>query len=350
MPLYSGEIFSSWLVRVAFRYGIDPLDLTYILWDDWRAWTIDLDRSLSDERMACIEQSGIVDLEGLKNSFILPVAKKIFTHNRQSTWPWILALGSRNRKRYGGIQFCSQCLSRDQESYFRLKWRFAWHVCCVKHQLVLNDRCPKCLSAVEYHRNDVFNQPMNLCGNCRYDLRDVDQSEASEQMIIKQKTCDQTLIDGFGQIGNQRLPTDQWFQFLTFFARLSLKATDQRLKSIRKLVRGLGVDLDMIEQSPSGLPIELNSTHQRYQLFNQTKNLMETSLNDLKVRLKELNLGVRALLSFMNPLPKVIEDMFTSDELKFTKLNRVATKYKPASQLSVIKKYNRLKRMIRKNG
>lgn len=297
--------------------------------------------------MARIDQSGIVDLEELKSSFIFPVAKKIFTANRQSTWPWILALGSRNRKRYGGIQFCSQCLKGDEVSYFRLKWRFAWHVCCEKHQLILNDRCPKCLSAVEYHRNDVFHQPMNLCGHCRYDLRDVDQRVASGHMIMQQQICDQTINEGFGQIGNQKLPTDQWFQVLTFFVRLSLKATDQRLKSIRKFVRGYGIDLDRIEQSATGLPMELRSTHDRYLLLDQTKKLMDIDLIDLKERIRELNMGVRTLLSFMNPLPKVVEDMYISEELTFHKSKRMCRKYLPVSQNSVSKKFNRLVRMIR---
>jgi hypothetical protein len=338
------------LVRVAFRYGIDPLDITYIFWDDWRPWTIDLDRSLSDERLARIDQTGIVDLEELKSSFILPVAKKISTPIRQSSWPWILALGSRNRKRFGGIQYCSQCLKGDEISYFRLKWRFAWHVCCEKHQLILNDRCPKCLSAVEYHRNDVFHQPMNLCGHCRYDLCDVDQRVASEQMIMHQKICDQTINEGFGKIVDQKLPTDQWFHVLSFFVRLSLKATDQRLKSIRKFVRGFGVELDRIDQSPTGLPMELKSTHQRYQLLGQATKLMDTNLIDLKERLEELHMGLRTLLSFMNPLPKVINDMFVSEDFDFHKSERICRNYLPVNQLNVSKKFNRLVRMIRKDG
>ncbi len=347
--MYSGEIFSSWLVRVAFRYGVDPLDLTYILWGDWRAWTIDLDRSISDERLALIDQVGVVNLEELRSSFISPVACKISTPNRQSTWPWILALGSRNRKRYGGIQFCSQCLADDEISYFRLKWRFAWHVCCEKHQLVLNDRCPKCLSAVEYHRNDVFHQPMNLCSHCGYDLRDVDQKIASSEVMKQQQICDRALNEGLGQLGDQKLPADQWFQVLTFFARLSLKATDERLKSIRELVRVLGIDLDKIEQPPTGLPIELKPTRQRYQLLKQTINLMDTNLIFLEEGFRELNVSVKALLSFMNPLPKVIDEMFIPEKMNSHRSECSRMKYSPASQRSVNKKQNRLMRMIRKN-
>jgi TniQ len=90
---------------------------------------------------------------------------------------WIQTLKMYHRKREGyGMQFCSQCLREDAEPYFRKSWRVAFNTYCSKHDCMLHDRCPRCQSAVAFHRMDVGNarifadQSLVACHVCQFDL------------------------------------------------------------------------------------------------------------------------------------------------------------------------------------
>ena len=77
-----------------------------------------------------------------------------------------------------GLQFCPKCLGEGPEPYFRKHWRVACNLVCAQHNLLLLDRCPRCSAAVAFHRLELGHpkqfqpQPMSLCYECGFDLRD----------------------------------------------------------------------------------------------------------------------------------------------------------------------------------
>src|SRR5699024_7518501 len=86
-------------------------------------------------------------------------------------WPWLLALGTRNRARHGGQQFCPLCLAQDPTPYFRRAWRLAWHVGCSIHEVLLNDACPACQAPIEPHRLTAEDKYLAQCSRCKLDWR-----------------------------------------------------------------------------------------------------------------------------------------------------------------------------------
>lgn len=76
-----------------------------------------------------------------------------------------------------GLQFCPRCLAEDEEPYFRRRWRLAFMVVCEKHHVLLQDRCPGCRAAVNFHHSELgsFKRfaagSLTICNLCGLDLR-----------------------------------------------------------------------------------------------------------------------------------------------------------------------------------
>jgi hypothetical protein len=92
---------------------------------------------------------------------------------------WILALQMHHRKRIGfGLQFCPACLAEDVIPYFRKQWRVAFVTICVRHGIMLLDRCPKCKSPLAFHRLDMLMAKsgefmrLSYCHECLHNLSD----------------------------------------------------------------------------------------------------------------------------------------------------------------------------------
>lgn len=50
------------------------------------------------------------------------------------------------RLRSGGSRYCPRCLA-DTDGCWQLSWRLNWTVACLRHRLLLLDRCPRCAAA-----------------------------------------------------------------------------------------------------------------------------------------------------------------------------------------------------------
>lgn len=46
------------------------------------------------------------------------------------------------------LRYCPICLSSDKNPYFRLFWRLSYYSTCLKHQVLLIDKCPQCESLI----------------------------------------------------------------------------------------------------------------------------------------------------------------------------------------------------------
>lgn len=208
------ELFSTWLVRAALAQGCDPIYLTGALWPQWRAWTIDLDRGIAAHRMSILVARSGVDAIRLEAATLRPVLAAIAPSVKPelAVWPWVLALGSRNRRRRGGLQFCPQCLAEDATPYFRRSWRLAWHVGCTRHRTLLADHCGYCQSLVEPHRVRTGDATLCRCPSCFHDLRRTATERACPQALAFQVTADQVLAEGHGKWMADEVCRDEWFR------------------------------------------------------------------------------------------------------------------------------------------
>lgn len=213
VALLPDELFSTWLARTALAQGCDPMHLTGSLWPRWRAWTIDLDRGLRADRLAVLgARSGLAE-ERLEAAMLRPLLAAVApgVKAEQANWPWVLSLGSRNRRRQGGLQFCPSCLGEDSTPYFRRAWRLAWHVGCIRHGTLLADHCGRCQAPVEPHRLRAGDITLCRCPSCGHDLRRVTTAVACAEASAFQVMADQVLLDGHGMWTTSVVARENWF-------------------------------------------------------------------------------------------------------------------------------------------
>lgn len=241
--LLPDELFSMWLVRAALAQGCDPMHLTGALWPRWRAWTVDLDRGINEHRMTILAARSGVDASRLEGATLRPVLAAVAPSVKpeQATWPWVLAQGSRNRRRCGGLQFCPPCLAEDMTPYFRRSWRLAWHVGCVRHRTLLADHCGHCHALVEPHRVRTCDATLCRCPSCGHDLRYTTTGEVCPQALAFQITADQVLIHGHGTWLSAQVSREAWFQLAWTYAggRLLLRGEDEVSPGITTLAMNM---------------------------------------------------------------------------------------------------------------
>jgi hypothetical protein len=176
-----------------------------------------------------VAKSGLCRIR-LEESTLRPVVQTIAPHfvESKTSWPWVMAQGSRNRRRFGGLQYCPHCLAEDPQPYFRRHWRLAWHVGCEQHQRLLADHCGHCRAPVEPHRCRAQDGVQTLCPNCRGDLREVRTAPVSADTLAFQQVADGVLATGSGAWAGETLDPADWFDAARRNAggRLRLHGTD----------------------------------------------------------------------------------------------------------------------------
>lgn len=135
-----GESLSSWRQRTAWAngYRLFPVVDGHLRRSDPDMGLNDLDlewiAALHDTSKACCRE---MTLAGQTGQLVDRVASR-----SQPRW-WLRCRYGETEPHYGSM-FCPQCLAEDDQPYFRLSWRYAFITVCVRHGLLLADRCPQC--------------------------------------------------------------------------------------------------------------------------------------------------------------------------------------------------------------
>lgn len=221
------ELISSWLLRTALKFGCEPKTLTQQIWPTWRIWNTDPDRGFNAERIQLLAEASGVPHQSLQQTSIRWIAEKVTSkplYDKQ-TWKWVLALGNRGNLRKGGLQYCPHCFLEDTQPYYRISWRLAWHVGCVRHYCSLYDRCWRCDAPLEPYRLTPQDADIAVCGRCKTDLRAAQHHEPNNDAIAFQKLADQTIQANSGMIFNQTTTAPTWFDMADFFSALIRQAS-----------------------------------------------------------------------------------------------------------------------------
>jgi len=231
VPLQPDELFSTWLSRTALQQGCDPIHLTSFVWPRWRAWTVDLDRGLSAERLASLVKRSGESMKQLEAATLRPLVALVAPdHNpAAAVWPWVLTQGTRNRLRRTGLQYCPECLAQDGSPYFRRAWRLVWHVGCTQHGTLLLDHCTNCQAPVEPHRCVAEHRSLAVCASCEGDLRCGRSSTVCAEALQFQQRADAVLVAGTGRWAGEDLPRQAWFDLAHQAATGPLHARDEDL-------------------------------------------------------------------------------------------------------------------------
>lgn len=351
VPLFPDEIISSWLVRAALTQGCDPLVLTGKLWPKWRIWTRDPDRGLNGERLSMLAWvSGIAESE-FRMACLHPIVAAVTSrfNNDLSTWPWVLALGSRNRRRHGGLQYCLSCLRSDGCPYYRVQWRLCWHTGCPDHGLRLLDRCPHCGGAMEPHLLSAMDGSMAICANCKRDLREAQAVRIGTDALSFQLAADQVVRAGRGPYGITQLHSTEWFALSRYFVALLRKTLLGKSQGLVALAKELGVDMETMATPATGLPLELLPVHERASLLAGAWRMLEAGPGRFLDAAMKSYLLAPSLHERRQPVPACIDNIISALPGKggISRNRDKQPLLTPRSRQAVIRMWARLLRKIR---
>jgi|TARA_R110000850_G_C9912712_1_gene460739 TniQ protein len=154
---FRDELLSSWMARVAARYGAEPLDLmVYLVGQGGRdAGSRQRDDVAPDMEMLRLWAKACrIDPERLRGRAL---AIRYLDRPRD----WFLAETS---------PVCPLCFDADvvagRDTYLRGHWRLAEQVACLEHRTMLLDRCPACRDRLQISFRILNDLVRPFCRKC----------------------------------------------------------------------------------------------------------------------------------------------------------------------------------------
>lgn len=262
------EVLTSWVIRLAKANGLKLQAFSRIVFEGSAdLWNRDIDRKPYDWLLTELsERTGCLKSE-LYNLTLQSYKGKLFSHFHEvGVLKWILPLNIYHRKRKGfGQQYCSECLKEDKVPYFRKHWRVAFNTFCVKHNIMLRDRCPKCGYPIMFHRNElgkpkVFDGPeMCYCTTCDFDL----SKAKSKNIRILDKKSFGTLVELLNSLQSSHdlsLDVEHLAVLRQFCKLINSRVTGQKL--CRFLTKYISLPEKLIY--PNGLTFEVSEIGHRH--------------------------------------------------------------------------------------
>lgn len=311
VPLYPDELLSSWLVRAALAQGCDPLVLTGCVWPKWRAWTLDVDRSITPERLATLAHLSGIPADAFGAATLQFASNRICgtPPSWLGTRPWILSLGARNTKRRGGLQYCPECFATDCEPYYRIEWRVAWHTGCERHGSSLLDRCWNCRTPLEPHRLWATDGHIAICATCRMDLRASTGDPWPVEAREFQKAADRVFSEQVGVGLGYPLVAPNWFDLAAYIASLVRQSLHSERSSLRRMVESIAsIPLPELLLPNSG-NIEQMRTFERQALLGVVARVMSSNAEKFKSACASSGLTRQGLCRARRNLPTVVLDL-----------------------------------------
>lgn len=230
---YEDELFTSWFCRLINLHQTKPIPfISNYLDRNSSFFNRDIDVLSPPELVSVINSHTPLDIDTINLMFLKSyegfVLEKL---NPKSYSTNILPIGILHRKRkLFGQMFCPGCLQKS--SYYKKEWRLITSILCSKCKIYLQDRCPKCESAIAYHRINIGRDKREIldiyhCSECLFDLRKSDYKIVESQSAIEyQEYINNTIKNGYNNISSYS------FQYINTLLHLSKKILSNSKKTI----------------------------------------------------------------------------------------------------------------------
>ncbi|MBD1577288.1 TniQ family protein [Vibrio sp. S11_S32] len=276
--VHPNESISSWFIRAALDCGTKPLTFTGFYWDKYRLWTYDLDRGLERIDPNIYIDITILSLNSsvkLQKQCLLSILDKVNDKSSsfQSNTKWIIPRGSRNRTHNIGQYYCPYCLA--EAPYLHNEWRLAWNFGCLKHGVLLNNKCMTCGSLYQPHHLSPPHTSIDYCHNCNTSLTSLYSKELNQPQVIALKTIDTVFKTNTGYGLGQHINSDTYFSILRYFINLLRRAAQvNSTHAIAKFVTQLGINSTEVCIPKTGLSFELLPLKERENLIINAVSIM----------------------------------------------------------------------------
>lgn len=343
VPLFPNELFSSWLTRAALIQGCDPLELTRQAWPRWRVWAIDVDRGVGSDRLRPLSQMSGIPADAFEDAMLWPTAQLVGGPSiaNRAVWPWMLTLGTRNRRRRGGLQYCPACLGN--APFYLREWRFAWHVACRQHGCNLLDRCQHCDAPLEPHRLVAGDDHAAKCATCKADLRTMSVCSGDAGAMTLQTLADEVLSKGQATYGADSLNTTDWFALVRWFVAIVRSIGNHRSARLDKLAQALAIDADNVETS-TGLAFEFLPIQERVALLSAAGKLLSIGPEAFVQSARDATLTVNSLPKPNVGRPPCVQQIMHMLPQSPVVRRRHNPTSRPRSRRSVLRMWARLQR------
>jgi hypothetical protein len=205
---FEDELFSSWLVRLAYRHSMKVHSFCKFLFNSSNTWNRDIDKGVTDEVLNVLASKTLTSINRIKSTTLRSYEGKLYlNHNPNGNTRWLMSLGiyHREHKNYG-LMFCPKCLKNDGETpYFRKQWRLSFSVICSKCGIYLHDRCPNCGKPIVFFRielgkkDELPSKSIAICYHCDFDLRETPTVQAPVKLARGQRTFYRILQEGWNK-------------------------------------------------------------------------------------------------------------------------------------------------------
>lgn len=314
--LFEGELFSSWLCRLAWGNGTKLLPfVTHHLLLPPQFLNQDIDRVVSDSVVIGVGAGcGVADSSARATK--LTVFEGILWEQlaKKGSCDWVLAhiRGARNHRQRAGhsLQFCRRCLASDTEPHFRCTWRLALSTICPDHGIYLVDECSRCHSPVvpticdRGRRLLPLTTPLVSCYQCRADLREpvVDDLAADAESLVFQAR----ILDALSQGKSSQLPGGNCYSLLLFLGLkrlLQLLGGEGRFKRVRELMLLENGLLDLPLQASAHFCLETLRVGDRALMLALLRLLLEDWPSALIDVCRKSRVSSSYLLNYKDDLP-----------------------------------------------
>lgn len=304
------EILSSWLVRLAMAHGMKVHSFCSISFPKNAVWNRDIDKCANDDLLKSLSLLTATPVELVKQTTLAGLEGFLYEkHNKYGPNPWLLPVGIYHRKRVQfGMQYCSLCLSEDSIPYFRRKWRLTFMVFCEKHKILLNDRCFKCQSSINFHRNELgdFHKlaatSLTICHICQTDLREFSVEDkgslAKESEMFFINRILRAISKGSIKVSDsERVYSILFFQVLHQIMK-TLATNDPRIVKLRKKIIDKSEDICCIDSDSQKYEQELDIQEQPINTRRELLFFAEYLLKDWSRRFVSLSKECKIWSSF----------------------------------------------------
>ncbi|TKK12531.1 hypothetical protein PflCFBP13510_07430 [Pseudomonas fluorescens] len=348
-PLLQDEVISSWLMRCALAEGCDGTTLTGEVWPRLRFWCRDPDRELTLEQAHCLSLVSGIPAAALQAATLQPLYEAMTgTLNfPRGIAPWFLCLGSRNRRRCGGLQYCPECF-KEQIPHYLIQDRLAWHSTCPVHQVILLDRCECCQAPLCPQLISPPKETLGRCHRCEYELRCASTEGAEVNALSFQRATDGLFSRPALHYGDHLLLLKEWLALSRWMIAILRTAARAPSSCAQMFFRELGVNLTDLKPPPTGLPFEYLSPADRASLLANVWSMLEVGPERLMAVAERERIRPSLLLPRAGELPVSLSGLDAVLKSMRHRNNRQSPIDNPRSVKSVLMRWQRLLRKFQR--
>lgn len=135
-----GEVLSSWLVRIAERYGLSLSEFRKGNLPRTPGIGADIDHVSQPDFFEAIAHGTSRPVEDVRRMGYAADEGYVYSRVAGTNPEWIVPLSANHRT---SVPFCPSCLKADEAPYYRKRWRYAFAPVCPQHGLFF-ENCPAC--------------------------------------------------------------------------------------------------------------------------------------------------------------------------------------------------------------